>query len=75
MNENMYLLMVETCPIGIYTHHRNATQELYMRTFRQNLSFKSYSYDMGVENFNYIDSDGVITRYSIYELTPDKRAI
>lgn len=73
MDDNVYLLMLESTPIGVYTHHRKATQELYMRTFRQNLTFESYTYDMGIEYFNYTDNDGVITRYSIRELTPDER--
>ena len=68
----LYLLILKGgTPIGVFTNHRKAMQELIMRAFRQELTLESYSYDMSIEYFTYADKSGDQLEYMILELTPD----
>ena len=73
-DQMLYLLILKGgTPIGVFTNHRKAMQELFMRTFRQELTHTDYTYDMGIEYFTYADKSGEQFEYMIHELTPDVR--
>lgn len=71
MGESAYLLMLDSRPIGVYTNHRKAMQELLQRTLNQSFTLAEYVYDFGVERLTYKDGCGDEIRYAIYELEPD----
>lgn len=71
MNENVFLLMLDRRPVGAYTNHRKAMQELLQRTLKQGFTLSEYLFDFGVEWFTYKDGDGDEIRYAIYEMEPD----
>lgn len=68
----LYLLILKSgTPIGVFTSHRKAMQELIIRTFRQELTLESYTSDMSIEYFTYADKSGEQSVYMLLELTPD----
>lgn len=74
MNE-LYVLMCDGELIGVYTSHRKATQELILSTQKDHLTLGNYSFEFGIEFFDYIGPDfGCHFSWEIHEVTPDERA-
>ena len=73
MNE-LYVLMRDSELVGVYTTHRKATQALIMDTIKAGMQLSHYSFEFGVEFFDYIGPEsGQHFLWEIQEVTPDTR--
>lgn len=70
----LYVVMIDTRLVGVYTSHRKAMQTVIMDTVRSNLKLVNYLFDFGVEFLTYEDEDGNETHFEIQEIIPDARA-
>lgn len=74
MNE-LYVLMKDSELVGVYTTHRKATQALILDTMKNGMKLNEYSFEFGVEFFDYIGPEsGGHFLWEIQEVTPDARA-
>jgi len=73
MNE-LYVLMRDGELIGVYTTHQKVIQQLILSTQKERLTLGNYSFEFGIEFFDYIGPEsGCHFLWEIYEITPDER--
>ena len=74
--ENVFVLIINSMLIGVYTSHRKAVQAMIMETLPHGYTMTDYTFDFGVEFFTFSDpgkpSDEKV--YELQEVTPDQRA-
>jgi hypothetical protein len=72
--ENVFVLMIDTRLVGVYTSHRKAVQAAIMDNLPYDYKLSDYVYDFGVEFFTFTDDKNSERVYEIQEVTPDERA-
>ena len=70
--ENIFVVVVNSRPIGVYTSHRKAVQGIIMYTLPFGYTMTDYVYDFGVEFYTFSDKT-TETIYELHEFTPDER--
>ena len=74
--ENVFVLIINTRLIGVYTSHRKAVQAMIMETLPHGYTMTEYAFDFGVEFYTFSDPDNSSDEkvYELQEVTPDARA-
>ena len=72
--ENVFVLIINTRLIGVYTSHRKAVQAMIMEAIPFGYTMSDYTFDFGVEFFTFTDQLGNEKVYELQEVTPDTRA-
>jgi hypothetical protein len=71
----MFVVMRNGALFGVYTSHRKAMQAIIVNSLRNELQMKDYSFELGVEFFDYINPETDIHfLWEMQEVTPDSRA-
>lgn len=71
--DKLFVVMIDTRLVGVYTAHRKAVQAVIMDNLPFGYIMSDYAYDFGVEFFTFMN-DGAEKVYEIQEITPDERA-
>lgn len=74
--ENVFVLILNTLLIGVYTSHRKAVQAMIMKTLPRGYTMTDYTFDFGVEFYTFSDPNNPSDEkvYELHEVTPDARA-
>ena len=72
--ENVFVLIINTRLIGVYTSHRKAVQAMIMEAIPFGYTMSDYTFDFGVEFFTFTDQSDNEKVYELQEVTPDTRA-
>lgn len=72
--ENLFVVIVDTKLVGVYTSHRKAAQAIIMDNLPFGYTLGDYAYDFGVEFFTYTDEKNNERVYTLQEVTPDQKA-
>jgi hypothetical protein len=71
--ENVFVVMIDTRLVGVYSSHRKAVQAIIMDTLPFGYTMGDYTYDFGVEFFTFSDKNNNEKVYELQEVTPDER--
>ena len=73
--ENVFVLIINTRLIGVYTSHRNAVQAMIKETLPHGFVMSEYMFDFGVEFFTFSDPDDASNErvYELQEVPLDSR--
>jgi hypothetical protein len=74
--ENVFVLIINSLLIGVYTSHRKAVQAMIMETLPYGYTMTDYTFDFGVEFYTFSDPAMSSNEkvYELHEVTPDTRA-
>ena len=74
--ENVFVLIINTQLVGVYTSHRKAIKAMIMETLPYGYTMTDYTFDFGVEFYTFSDPDKPSNEkvYELQEVTPDTRA-
>ena len=72
--ENVFVLIINTRLIGVYTSHRKAVQAMIMEAIPFGYTMSDYTFDLGIEFFTFTDKSENEKVYELQEVTPDTRA-
>jgi hypothetical protein len=72
--ENVFVLILNTRLIGVYTSHQKAAQAMFMDVLPYGYKMEEYAYDFGVEFFTFRDKEYNEKTYELQEVTPNTRA-
>ena len=71
--ENVFVLILQSRLMGVYTDHRKAVQAMIMDSLPYGYTMSDYTYDFGVEFYTFSDNDSNERVYELQEVTPDNR--